>query len=173
MLAFYIGNRFHAEKITRESTRLQREVKDLRAEALSISADLMYISRQSEVYRLVKEKGLNLEELKTLLINYLLTNKYRMAVRDEIVWRSGIVYFAIALLAVAILVRILILQFVQHGKWADMSEKYVYKTAEVPANRGDILTSRRTLAGKFSSILYNLYGYHGAPECRLPHGQTG
>jgi cell division protein FtsI (penicillin-binding protein 3) len=62
-----------------------------------------------------------------------------MASRDEIVWRSGIVYFAIALLAVAILVRILVLQFVQHGKWAAMSEKYAYKTAEMPANRGDIL----------------------------------
>jgi cell division protein FtsI (penicillin-binding protein 3) len=62
-----------------------------------------------------------------------------MAVRDEIVWRSGIVYFVIAVLAVAILVRILILQYVQHGKWAAMSEKYVFKTAELPANRGDIL----------------------------------
>ena len=51
-----------------------------------------------------------------------------MAIRDEIVWRSGIVYFAIALLAAALLIRILILQYVQHGKWADMSEKYVYKT---------------------------------------------
>ena len=28
LAAVYIGNRFHAEKITRESTRLQREVKD-------------------------------------------------------------------------------------------------------------------------------------------------
>jgi hypothetical protein len=65
LLAIYIGNRFHAEKITRESTRLQREVKDLRAEALSTSADLMYVSRQSEVFRLVREKGLNLEEMKT------------------------------------------------------------------------------------------------------------
>lgn len=63
-----------------------------------------------------------------------------MAIRDEIVWRSGIVYFAIALLAAALLVQILVLQTVQHGKWADMSEKFVYKTAEVPANRGDILT---------------------------------
>ncbi len=63
-----------------------------------------------------------------------------MAVRDEIVWRSGIVYFAIAVLAIAVLVRILILQYVQRGKWTDMSEKYVYKTAEEPANRGDILT---------------------------------
>jgi hypothetical protein len=73
LAAIYIGNRFHAEKITRETTRLQRDVKDLRAEALSTSADLMYVSRQSEVYRLVREKGLNLEELKTppykLLVN--------------------------------------------------------------------------------------------------------
>jgi hypothetical protein len=65
LASIYIGNRFHAEKITRQATRLQREVKDLRAESLATSADLMYLSRQSEVYRLVKEKNLNLEELKT------------------------------------------------------------------------------------------------------------
>jgi hypothetical protein len=65
LAAIYIGNRFHAEKITREATRLQREVKELRAESLATSADLMYISRQSEVFRLVKEKGLDLEELKS------------------------------------------------------------------------------------------------------------
>jgi hypothetical protein len=63
--AFYIGNRFHAEKITRESARLSREVKDLKAESLSTSATLMYVSKQSEVYRMVREKGLGLEELKT------------------------------------------------------------------------------------------------------------
>ncbi len=63
-----------------------------------------------------------------------------MAVRDEITWRSGVVYFAIALLAAALLVRIIILQYVQHGKWSEMSEKYVFKTAEVPADRGDVLT---------------------------------
>ena len=73
LAAIYIGNRFNAEKLTRESTKLQREVRDLRSEALSTSADLMYISRQSEVFRMVREKGLNLEELKTppykLLVN--------------------------------------------------------------------------------------------------------
>lgn len=62
--AFYIGNRFHAEKITRETSKYQREVIDLRAESLSTSADLMYSSRRSEVFRMVKEKGLTLEELK-------------------------------------------------------------------------------------------------------------
>ena len=57
LAAIYIGNRFHAEKITRESTRLQREVKDLRAESLSTSADLMYVSKQSEVFSYGKGKG--------------------------------------------------------------------------------------------------------------------
>lgn len=65
LAAIYIGNRFHAEKITRESSRLQREVKDLRAESLSTSADLMHASRQSQVFRMVREQGLGLEELKT------------------------------------------------------------------------------------------------------------
>lgn len=62
-----------------------------------------------------------------------------MAVRDEIVLRSGIVYFIIALLAIAVLAMILVLQIVQHGKWSAMSEKYVYQTTEMPADRGDIL----------------------------------
>jgi cell division protein FtsI (penicillin-binding protein 3) len=75
-----------------------------------------------------------------------------MSARDEIVWRGGLVYFAIGLLAVALLVRILFLQYVQRGKWADMSEKYVYKTAEMPANRGDILTSDGQLLA--SSVPY-------------------
>ncbi len=71
--AVYIANRFNAEKITRETARLNKEVRELRSESLSTSADLMYLSRQSEVYKLVREKGLNLEELKTppfkLLVN--------------------------------------------------------------------------------------------------------
>jgi cell division protein FtsI (penicillin-binding protein 3) len=75
-----------------------------------------------------------------------------MAAKDDIVWRGALVYFAIGLLALAILVRILILQYVQRGKWADMSEKYVFKTAEAQANRGDILTSDGRLLA--SSVPY-------------------
>jgi hypothetical protein len=62
--AFYIANRFHAERLTRETTKLQREVRDLRSESLSTSASLMYSSKQSEVFRLVRERDLNLEELR-------------------------------------------------------------------------------------------------------------
>lgn len=75
-----------------------------------------------------------------------------MAIRDEIVWRSGVVYFAIALLAATLIIRILILQYVQHGKWSEMSEKYVFKTAEEEANRGDILTDDGRLLA--SSVPY-------------------
>lgn len=63
MGAVYIANRFHAEKLTRETAKLQREVRDLRSESLSTSANLMYASKQSEVFRLVKERELGLEEL--------------------------------------------------------------------------------------------------------------
>jgi RNA-splicing ligase RtcB len=62
--AIYIASRFHAEKLTRETARLQKEVKDLRSESLSKSADLMYASKQSEVFRLVRERELKLEELR-------------------------------------------------------------------------------------------------------------
>ncbi len=62
-----------------------------------------------------------------------------MEVRNDIVWRSGVVYFATVLVALAILVRIVILQVFEHGKWTAMGEKYVYRRGELPANRGDIL----------------------------------
>lgn len=75
-----------------------------------------------------------------------------MAVRDDIVWRSGIVYIVIVLMAVAVIVRILVLQFVQHNKWLAMSEKYVYRTSEVQANRGDILSDDGRLLA--SSVPY-------------------
>jgi len=73
LAAIYIANRFHAEKVTRETSKLQQEVKDLRSESLSTSANLMDVSRQSEVERMIRQKGLNLEVLKTppykLLVN--------------------------------------------------------------------------------------------------------
>lgn len=61
--ALYIANRFHAERLTRDTSRLQNELKELRAESMSTSTDLVYASRQSEVYQLVRERGLGLEEL--------------------------------------------------------------------------------------------------------------
>lgn len=62
--AFYIANRFHAEKIIRKTNHLQEDVKELRAEAMATASELMYISKQSQVKRLVTQRGLELKELK-------------------------------------------------------------------------------------------------------------
>ena len=62
--ALYIANRFHAEKITRMSAKLQNEVRDLRAESMSVSVELNYETRQSEIVRQVKQRNLGLEELR-------------------------------------------------------------------------------------------------------------
>lgn len=59
----YIGNRYHAEKVVRETVSLQNEVKELRSEAITTSAELMSKSRQSVVARMVRENELGLEEL--------------------------------------------------------------------------------------------------------------
>ncbi len=59
---FYIGNRYHAEKLFRRSGELQSELKELRAEAITVSAELMHLSRQSEVLKLLRENELDLME---------------------------------------------------------------------------------------------------------------
>lgn len=62
LAAIYIGNRYHAEKVARDLTKLQLEVKDLRAESITNASELMFISKQSEVIKMVRGANLNLEE---------------------------------------------------------------------------------------------------------------
>lgn len=63
LIAFFsIANRNHAEKTVIQLTRLQSDVKEMRAKSISISSDLVRISRQSEVARLVNRYNLGLEE---------------------------------------------------------------------------------------------------------------
>jgi cell division protein FtsL len=59
-----ITNKFQAERTNREIEVLEQEVRDLRAESLSVSAELGGVSRQSEIIDLIKERGLGLEELR-------------------------------------------------------------------------------------------------------------
>ena len=58
----YIGNRYHAEKLVRRSGELQTELKELRAEAITVSAELVHLSRQSEVLKLLRKNNLDLFE---------------------------------------------------------------------------------------------------------------
>jgi hypothetical protein len=62
MAGTYIGNRYHAEKVIRDMAKLQVEVKELRAQAITTASELMFISKQSEVVKMVKENQLGLEE---------------------------------------------------------------------------------------------------------------
>ena len=63
LIAFFsIANRNHAEKTVIQLNRLQSDVKEMRAKSISISSDLVRISRQSEVVRLVNRYNLGLEE---------------------------------------------------------------------------------------------------------------
>ena len=59
---FSIANRNHAEKTVIRLSRLQKNVKELRSQSITISSELVRLSRQSEVARLVRRNGLGLEE---------------------------------------------------------------------------------------------------------------
>jgi hypothetical protein len=65
LLFGYIGNRYSCIIMLREIDRLQEQLKDVKFEALSISAQLMGNTRPSEVEELVIRQGLGLERAKT------------------------------------------------------------------------------------------------------------
>lgn len=58
----YITNRYHAERIARQTVKLKTEVNELRAESITTANQLMNLSRQSVVSSLVKENGLRIDE---------------------------------------------------------------------------------------------------------------
>jgi hypothetical protein len=64
LAVIFIANRFNAERVEREIIVLEQEVRDMRSESLSVSAELGSVSRQSEIIELVKERGLGLQELR-------------------------------------------------------------------------------------------------------------
>ncbi|MBI5218563.1 MAG: hypothetical protein HY958_06505 [Bacteroidia bacterium] len=59
----YIGNKYNSEKMSRETELIQKELKELRCEKLSVQSELMSICKQSEVAKLIEEKGLDLFQL--------------------------------------------------------------------------------------------------------------
>jgi hypothetical protein len=61
LAVLYIGNRYHAEWMVRKITETEIEVKNLRAEQITIAAELMNISKPSEVAAIVDEKNLGLK----------------------------------------------------------------------------------------------------------------
>ncbi len=61
----YIGNSYHSQKVDREIVKLRLEIKNTRSEAITLQAELMYVRRQTEIARLIREYDINLIESDT------------------------------------------------------------------------------------------------------------
>lgn len=71
----YIANRNVAEGLIGKEVALKREVRELRAESITIAAQLMSISKETEVARRVEDKQLGIHELKSPPL-YFVIDKY-------------------------------------------------------------------------------------------------
>jgi len=60
--------------------------------------------------------------------------------KDQILARTGVIYGIVVMMALAVFIRIIILQFVQSDKWASMADKVVFRRQADRAARGDILS---------------------------------
>lgn len=58
----YIGIGYSAEDSVRQINRDKSELKEMRSEYITIKSDLMYTTKQSELIKVLHEKGLELEE---------------------------------------------------------------------------------------------------------------
>lgn len=59
---FYVDNRYYCETQLAKEIELKKKIQDLKYESLTISAELMQMSKQSNVLKMVKERGLTLKE---------------------------------------------------------------------------------------------------------------
>lgn len=59
---FYVDNRYYCETQLAKEIEMKKKIKDAKYESLTISAELMQISRQSNVFKMVNDSGLNLIE---------------------------------------------------------------------------------------------------------------
>ncbi|MCE5331585.1 MAG: hypothetical protein LLF95_05525 [Bacteroidales bacterium] len=66
ILAFiYVDNRYYCETQQVRVIELKKQIQDVKYESLTISAQLMRITRQSNILNMVNKRGLNLEESNT------------------------------------------------------------------------------------------------------------
>jgi len=59
---FYVDNRYYCETQLAKEIEMKKKIQDVKYESLTISAELMQISRQSTVLNLIKSRGINLEQ---------------------------------------------------------------------------------------------------------------
>ena len=64
LVLIYISNRYTCQQKIAEIGSLEKQLTDIRYEALTLSSELMGSSRQSQVQALIESKGIPLEESK-------------------------------------------------------------------------------------------------------------
>ena len=73
----YVDNRFYCETQLAKEIELKKKIQDVKYESMTISAELMQLSRESNVLNLVNASGLNLQQTVTppIVITDSLTKK--------------------------------------------------------------------------------------------------
>lgn len=62
LILSYIANQYRGEKVMSEIVSIEKRLKDLRTESVSVAFELMEKSRQTRVLEMITEKGIVLEE---------------------------------------------------------------------------------------------------------------
>ena len=62
LMIFYIGNQYQGAKVMKKVMKVEARLKVLRTESISTTFERMEMSKQSEVIKLVNEKGRGLKE---------------------------------------------------------------------------------------------------------------
>ncbi|MDD3108779.1 MAG: FtsL-like putative cell division protein [Alistipes sp.] len=63
LMFLYIANGYYIQKLHRQSNRLTQQVKELRAQSMTITSQRMIATRQSELLKTLQERQIPLEEL--------------------------------------------------------------------------------------------------------------
>lgn len=62
LLLTYIANRNGAEKTARRMVEMQKNIKELRSQSISVNFKLMNLSKQSAIVKNLKDRGMDLKE---------------------------------------------------------------------------------------------------------------
>lgn len=75
-----------------------------------------------------------------------------MSIKNDIVWRVGLVYVVILVFAVVVASKLIVLQFIKDDEWKKIAREERIKYVEIPSHRGDIYAEDMRLIA--SSVPY-------------------
>lgn len=65
LVVFYIGNGYHAYTLDKENKRIDREIKELRAEFVSTQATLIEKMKYNNIQKQILEKNIDIKDLQS------------------------------------------------------------------------------------------------------------